>query len=100
MVDVNLATKKGYAPLHVSAVRGDTVVLRLLLCAEGIDINRETIYGDTPLILAIRCHEAVKLLLGSRGVNLHKKGALGKTALAFAEGAVKNLLLDYLYGSV
>jgi hypothetical protein len=47
-----------------------------------------------------RHDEPVKLLLGSRGVHLHKRGLGGETALELAEGTVKNLLLDYLSGSV
>jgi hypothetical protein len=42
----------------------------------------------------------VKLLLGSRGVGLHKRGVGRKTALELAEETVKNLLLDYLSGTV
>lgn len=79
--DPNARDKAGYAPLHVSAARGDGDLARVLLDA-GADVRARTAAGDTPLYVATHWgHPGVARLLVERGADPLEANDLGKTAL-------------------
>ena len=53
-----------YTPLYIAAQKGHSSVVELLLKVDGVDANKENIFGDTPLHIARgRGHNAIVQLL-------------------------------------
>jgi ankyrin repeat protein len=74
--------------LHGACERGDCDAIRVLLAYEGINVNLQDRWGQTPLILAVRnSHfEAVKLLLQHDGIDINQKpGYSNRAALKWAK---------------
>ncbi len=84
-VDVNTPDKDGYTPLAYAGKNCHTDVVRLLLAAKDIDVNKT---GDswTPLITAsMRGHAAiVRLLLAAQGIDIYAENSWGNTAFDMA----------------
>ncbi|CAH0022577.1 unnamed protein product, partial [Clonostachys rhizophaga] len=82
-VNVSAADDDGWMPLHMAAFLGESDLLRLLLAQPGVNATYKTIYGDTPLSLAIdRCHlHCARLLLERPEYNLKDLEKNGRTML-------------------
>ncbi|MBR2145314.1 MAG: ankyrin repeat domain-containing protein, partial [Akkermansia sp.] len=76
----------GGTPLYQAAWDGHAEVVKLLLAAPGIDVNKANKYGSTPLYWAARFGhaEVVKLLLAVPGIDVNKAGSDGCTPLKTA----------------
>ena len=100
-VDVNQASSdEGRTALWLSS--GNAEVVTLLLSAEGIDANKATVHGATPLAMASYNGQAtvVKLLLAQAGIDANQAiAAAGATPLSMAcekgHAAVVKLLLAH-----
>lgn len=71
-------------PLSSASMMGYTEVVKLLLAAPGIDINK----GDEPPLLEASSQghtEIVRLLLATPGINVNKEGRTGDTPLKRAK---------------
>ena len=83
-IDVNEARNSdGLTALHLGSDNGYTDVVKLLLGAEGINVNQEDHDGLTALSAASQLgnSEVVKLLLGVEGINVNQADEDGETAL-------------------
>jgi len=93
------SANNGTTRLVEASEEGDAEVVRVLLAAPGIDVNRADRYGNTPLIWAsYRGHpDVVRLLLGAQGIDVNRADKRGNTPLYWASynghlGVVKLLL--------
>jgi len=89
-VDVNSHRgRQGYTPLHWAAEEGQTEIVKLLLSADGIDVNSLDIYEKTPFYLAASYGhlDTVKWLVNAPGLDVNSKDYEGRTPLSIA---VKN----------
>ncbi|KAL3428992.1 ankyrin repeat-containing domain protein [Aspergillus tetrazonus] len=82
-LDVNAAWGNGWTPLH-SAAAGykDTKFVKLLLAQDGIDVNRATITGETPLMTTKSPH-CMEVLLAHPGIEIDRVDDFGWTALGY-----------------
>lgn len=74
-----MADELGWGPIH-EAVRSGKVAAVQTILASGIDINKMTRTGVSPLNIAIeqhgKDHPMSKFLLGQGAVNINEKGEL------------------------
>lgn len=76
-----------WAVLHYASYFGWMNVVRCLV-AKNVNLNAETLRGDTPLILAAkRSHKEIVELLVKSGADVTSRGMLKMTALHFASKA-------------
>ena len=54
--DVNLHDNNYHGPLHVAAFAGNIATIQALIAA-GADIDLQNVYGNTPLIIALKLHQ-------------------------------------------
>ena len=84
-------------PLHLAALRSQTVVVQLLV-ENGVDVNARDIHGNTPLHHAVLSEgnaEIVELLV-AHGADMHTKNNQGYTPLAVAQDWKKRKIADLL----
>ncbi|XP_072392588.1 putative ankyrin repeat protein YahD isoform X2 [Diabrotica undecimpunctata] len=64
-IDVNLEIEDGNTSIHVAAEKCDVPVLKVLLTAPNVQVNKKNMRGLTPLMLAcvVNCRGAVQVLL-------------------------------------
>jgi ankyrin repeat protein len=69
-----------YSALHVAARRGDHTILRMLLAADGAQVNLRAGDGSTALVFACEHGQAdtVQLLLRAPGVDVNIPTASGR----------------------
>ncbi|KAM5378147.1 hypothetical protein ACJZ2D_004605 [Fusarium nematophilum] len=97
---INLKDLFGQTPLSVAAMNGQERAVKILLEAEGINVNSRDDYGKTPLYYAVRNGQegTVKILLEAEGINVNSRDDFGKTPLYYAAVTgyerVLKLLLD------
>ena len=81
---VNARTGFGYTPLHLAALKGESMVAEFLL-SHGAEVDAKTPEGNTPLhFAALAGHKAVAELLLSRGADVNGRNAFGATPLHLA----------------
>ncbi len=81
---VNARTGSGYTPLHLAALKGESMVAEFLL-GHGGEVDAKTPDGNTPLhFAALAGHKAVAELLLSRGADVNGRNAFGATPLHLA----------------
>jgi len=89
----------GAFPLLVAALSGHEAVVKVLLAAEGINVNQVARNGNFPLLVAAQVgHEAVvEVLLAAEGINVNQVARNGAFPLLMAalsgNAAVVRLLL-------
>ena len=73
-------------PLYAASQYNHIEIVKLLLGAEGIEINQPTNNGATPLFVASQngFDKIVKVLLGAEGIKINKSNIQGATPLLFA----------------
>ena len=105
-VNVNAQSRIGFTPLHIAAQEGHTEIVRLLIGAEGIEVNTpsESEYGNgwTPLHRAAFWghKEVVELLLGAEGINVNAQEEGGWTPLYSAAQEEHTEVVKVLLGAV
>ena len=84
-----------WSGLHYAAHGGHRDLLDLLIKHPGVDVNIETMYGQTPLMLACseKARKAIASLLRGEGLQLNTLDIWGETALhrAVLRGCVQEL---------
>jgi ankyrin repeat protein len=83
-LDVNITGGRGHTPLHhaVAGRRGNVRIVKLLLAQDGIDVNRPTDTGETPLMRS-RSPRCVKRLLAHPGIEIDRVDDFGWSALGY-----------------
>ncbi|OQR81415.1 kinase, partial [Thraustotheca clavata] len=96
-VDINMGTN-GICILHVAAEKGHKKVITYLL-DKGMDINRKTDEGRSPLYIAAKHGnaEAVRVLV-ERGADMESNRKNGRTALVVAAKKGNLEVVQYLVG--
>jgi ankyrin repeat protein len=84
--DMNLSR---YPPIHSAILYCSIESLDILLKNQRIDVNRESIYGQTPLLMLFNRREfgywqILKMLLERKDLDINYKSSLGQTALSLA----------------
>lgn len=85
-VDVNCYNCKGYTPLHVAAIFGQTDIVKMLI-GYGADINILTSsehYTAMHLAVQNKMSEIVNILLDSKKCDLNKQDYYGNSVLHYA----------------
>lgn len=85
-INVNSFNYKGFTPLHVAAVYGQTDILKLLI-EYGADVNlMTTLKQYTALHLAVQnnMNEVIDVLLNSKKCDLNKQDCCGNSSLHYA----------------
>lgn len=89
--DVNASTENGYTALWCAAANCNLEMVKMLLAAPGIDVNKVNCVGETPLIALITygfnkdtALEILKLFLNHPKVDVNKKNNDGSTPLMIA----------------
>ena len=80
-MDINAKDEKGWAPMHLAAIGGNSEIAGLLL-KSGANVNERTDTGWTPLHLAD--NKKIAQLLITKGANLNAKNDDGETPLDWA----------------
>lgn len=82
--------------IHIAAQHGFLNIIDLLL-NKGVDINKPTVNGESPLMLGIRSHykPVVKFVI-EKGADINAKDTSGKTPLDYARKFKNNRIIDYL----
>lgn len=81
--DVN-ALHEGCTPLYIAMLEGKQEAAKVLLTAPGIDVNKESVRGWTPLTMSAANSRPVvylNLLLNAPGIDVNKANGDGETAL-------------------
>ncbi len=84
-IDVNLADKDGFTPLHVAARKGLESYARLLVASKEIDVNRKNSRGWSPLHVAVyeRRQQVVRVLLAHPDIDVNCRENAGTPVLLF-----------------
>ncbi|ORX44704.1 ankyrin [Piromyces finnis] len=83
--DPNIRNNEGYTALSIACMYGNLQIIKLLLDTKDIDINNQTVHGETPLMIA--CENAlgsVVSLLLQYNANIYLKNNYHQTALHIA----------------
>ena len=82
--------------IHIAARQGFLNIMEILL-NKGVDINKPSALGESPLMLAIQSHfkPVVKYVI-ERGADINAKDTSGKTPLDYARKYKNNRIIDYL----
>ncbi|KAL2823962.1 ankyrin repeat-containing domain protein [Aspergillus pseudoustus] len=80
-LDVNSACGP-WTPLHTAAGCGDVGLVKLLLAQDGIEVNRPTPTGETPL-MNTRSPRCMKVLLAHPGIEVDLVDDFGWSALGY-----------------
>ena len=97
--NANLTTREGASPLYIAAEIGSLDLVIALLQVDGIKVDQPTIYGDTPLLIAVQegYLEITAALIGA-GADFSVRNLRKNTPLILAsqEGhaSIVRLLLD------
>ncbi|KAL4861962.1 hypothetical protein BDV12DRAFT_190739 [Aspergillus spectabilis] len=82
-LDVNITWGNGRTPLYCAAAGyKDTKFVKLLLAQDGIDVNRATNTGETPLMTTNSPH-CMEVLLAHPGIEIDRVDDFGWTALGY-----------------
>lgn len=103
MIDLGLRDEDGHNALHEAIKKGMPLagrpVLRKLLATEGIDVNAQNKYGETPLHCALRrdlTSEELKFTIGEliahKDININARAYSGCTPLHYAVRNVAGML--------
>uniref|UniRef100_A0A2S2Q1I3 Ankyrin repeat domain-containing protein 27 n=1 Tax=Sipha flava TaxID=143950 RepID=A0A2S2Q1I3_9HEMI len=85
-VDINCTNSKGFTPLHIAAIYGQTNIIKLLI-GYGANVNYLTNSEQyTALHLAVqhKMTDAIDVLLDSKKCDLNKQDIYGNSALHYA----------------
>lgn len=88
LISISGIDPKIYGEAIISSIQASKLdCLRVLLNADGVDVNYRTSNNDTPLILAASMgyKEALELLLAKPGIDINAESENGKNALNWAE---------------
>lgn len=82
--NVNAAAPDGYTALHAVAARDDELLVEYLL-GEGADPNANSPFFGTPYTVAVQSMAAVRNVLLQAGGDVSATGALGWSAIEYAQ---------------
>jgi len=83
--DPNIRDSEGHTALTIACMYGNLQIIKLLLDTKNININNQTIHGDTPLIIACKnAFGSVVSLLLQYNANIYLKNNYHQTALHIA----------------
>ncbi|KAF3288586.1 hypothetical protein TWF970_005649 [Orbilia oligospora] len=85
--DVHLPTLEGWTPFEYAASCGKTALLKLILAAGDVELDRKDSYGSTLLSIVVRkgYEEVVRMLLATNAVNLQSEDPFGRSIIWWAK---------------
>jgi ankyrin repeat protein len=97
----NVCTRKGRTLPWIAACNGMSDTLEKIISLEELDLNKKSIDGMTPLMIAtINGHASCVEVLIKAGVDLHAKIPSGWTAIAIAKALGQDKCLDILKAAI